>query len=69
MRISLLTLYYKEKLLFVSLHLVPVMRFLGIPCRVITNYQSAHDVDANLAIDVYHADYGVREKPSRDSVW
>uniref|UniRef100_A0A671URP0 Protein-glutamine gamma-glutamyltransferase 2 n=1 Tax=Sparus aurata TaxID=8175 RepID=A0A671URP0_SPAAU len=46
-----------------------VMRFLGIPCRVITNYQSAHDVDANLSIDVYHADYGVREKPSRDSVW
>ncbi|KAM3620796.1 uncharacterized protein V6R79_002047 [Siganus canaliculatus] len=46
-----------------------VMRLLGIPCRVISNYQSAHDVDRNLTIDVYHADYGVRERPSRDSIW
>lgn len=64
-----MTVFYKEKLLCVSLHLLPVMRFLGIPCRVITNYQSAHDVDANLTIDVYHPDYGVREIPSHDSVW
>ncbi|XP_071329119.1 protein-glutamine gamma-glutamyltransferase E [Trachinotus anak] len=46
-----------------------VMRLLGIPCRVITNYQSAHDSNKNLLIDVYHADYGVREKPSKDSIW
>ncbi|KAK7915681.1 hypothetical protein WMY93_011442 [Mugilogobius chulae] len=46
-----------------------VMRFLGIPCRVVTNYQSAHDSDMNLIIDVYHPDYGVRDIPSGDSVW
>ncbi|XP_068560608.1 protein-glutamine gamma-glutamyltransferase 2-like [Cebidichthys violaceus] len=46
-----------------------VMRLLGIPCRVVTNYQSAHDINKNLSIDVYHADYGVREKPSYESVW
>lgn len=45
------------------------MRLLGIPCRVVTNFQSAHDRNQNLTIDVYHADYGVRERPTRDSVW
>ncbi|XP_034724646.1 protein-glutamine gamma-glutamyltransferase 5-like isoform X3 [Etheostoma cragini] len=46
-----------------------VMRLLGIPCRVVTNYESAHDNDKSLTVDVYHADFGVREKPSQDSVW
>ncbi|XP_035517148.1 protein-glutamine gamma-glutamyltransferase 5 [Morone saxatilis] len=46
-----------------------VMRLLGIPCRVVTNYESAHDNNSNLIIDVYHADYGVRQKESPDSVW
>ncbi|XP_035487787.2 protein-glutamine gamma-glutamyltransferase 5 isoform X4 [Scophthalmus maximus] len=46
-----------------------VMRLFGIPCRVVTNYSSAHDTNSNLTIDVYHADYGVRERESPDSVW
>uniref|UniRef100_A0A3B3VAF8 Protein-glutamine gamma-glutamyltransferase 2 n=1 Tax=Poecilia latipinna TaxID=48699 RepID=A0A3B3VAF8_9TELE len=46
-----------------------VMRLLGIPCRVVTNYQSAHDTNKNLTVDTYYADYGVREKESKDSIW
>ncbi|XP_008406505.1 protein-glutamine gamma-glutamyltransferase E-like [Poecilia reticulata] len=46
-----------------------VMRLLGIPCRVVTNYESAHDTNKNLTVDTYYADYGVREKDSKDSVW
>ncbi|XP_053288538.1 protein-glutamine gamma-glutamyltransferase E isoform X2 [Pleuronectes platessa] len=46
-----------------------VMRLLGIPCRVVTNYESAHDTNKNLIIDVYYADYGVAGKKSPDSVW
>uniref|UniRef100_A0A3Q2DC37 Protein-glutamine gamma-glutamyltransferase 6-like n=2 Tax=Cyprinodon variegatus TaxID=28743 RepID=A0A3Q2DC37_CYPVA len=46
-----------------------VMRLLGIPCRVVTNFQSAHDTNKNLTIDTYFADYGVREKETKDSVW
>uniref|UniRef100_A0A8C1VSS6 Protein-glutamine gamma-glutamyltransferase 2 n=1 Tax=Cyprinus carpio TaxID=7962 RepID=A0A8C1VSS6_CYPCA len=34
-----------------------VLRCLGIPCRVVTNYQSAHDTDQNLVIDEYFSDY------------
>lgn len=45
------------------------MRFLGVPCRVVTNFQSAHDTDANLIIDVYYSDDGVTELESNDSVW
>ncbi|XP_056316671.1 protein-glutamine gamma-glutamyltransferase 2 [Danio aesculapii] len=46
-----------------------VMRCLGIPCRVVTNFQSAHDTDRNLVVDEYFSDYGVRPKQSLDSVW
>ncbi|KAM3621322.1 uncharacterized protein V6R79_009571 [Siganus canaliculatus] len=46
-----------------------VMRLLGIPCRVITNFASAHDVDRNLTIDVYHSEDGVPSRESADSIW
>ncbi|XP_036387675.1 protein-glutamine gamma-glutamyltransferase 2-like [Megalops cyprinoides] len=46
-----------------------VMRCLGIPCRVVTNFESAHDTDGSLTIDEFFSDYGVRPRESRDSVW
>ncbi|ROK31087.1 Protein-glutamine gamma-glutamyltransferase 2 [Anabarilius grahami] len=45
------------------------LRCLGIPCRVVTNFQSAHDTDQNLIVDEFFSDYGVRPKQSLDSVW
>lgn len=55
--------------IFVSLCLRLVMRFLGIPCRVVTNFESAHDTNANLSIDMYYDDNGLREKETHDSIW
>ncbi|XP_076581081.1 protein-glutamine gamma-glutamyltransferase 2-like [Chaetodon auriga] len=46
-----------------------VMRFLGIPCRVVTNFQSAHDTNYNLTIDEYYDDFGMRASESPDSIW
>ncbi|XP_072239324.1 protein-glutamine gamma-glutamyltransferase E-like [Leuresthes tenuis] len=46
-----------------------VMRLLGIPCRVISNFQSAHDTNGNLTIDSYYSEEGFRELNARDSVW
>ncbi|XP_034284988.1 coagulation factor XIII A chain [Pantherophis guttatus] len=46
------------------------LRCLGIPGRVITNYSSAHDNDANLQMDVFMDEYGkVDSKLTRDSIW
>ncbi|XP_041639554.1 protein-glutamine gamma-glutamyltransferase 5-like [Cheilinus undulatus] len=35
-----------------------VMRFFGIPCRVVTNFASAHDNNANLTIDTVYDEEG-----------
>ncbi|KAM3840334.1 coagulation factor XIII A chain isoform 1-T1 [Vipera latastei] len=46
------------------------LRSLGIPGRVITNYSSAHDNDANLQMDVFVDEYGKMDpKLTRDSIW
>ncbi|NXC47942.1 TGM2 glutamyltransferase, partial [Penelope pileata] len=46
-----------------------VMRCLGVPSRVVTNYNSAHDTNGNLVIDRYLSEAGVEERRSRDSIW
>ncbi|KAK5599963.1 hypothetical protein CRENBAI_012992 [Crenichthys baileyi] len=45
-----------------------VSRALGIPCRVVTNFGSAHDTDANLVIKRLYDENG--DRISRDdSIW
>ncbi|XP_004711812.1 coagulation factor XIII A chain [Echinops telfairi] len=46
------------------------LRCLGIPARVVTNYFSAHDNDANLQTDIFlEEDGNVNKKLTKDSVW
>lgn len=47
-----------------------VLRCLGIPARLITNYSSAHDNNANLQLDFFLDDEGqVDNRLTKDSVW
>lgn len=47
-----------------------VCRCLGIPCRTITNYSSAHDTHNSLTIDYFFDEEGNPVKElNRDSVW
>ncbi|XP_072487656.1 protein-glutamine gamma-glutamyltransferase 2 isoform X2 [Notamacropus eugenii] len=46
-----------------------VMRCLGIPCRVITNFNSAHDSNANLVIDLYRDEKGDRLNAMNEMIW
>ncbi|XP_054836156.1 protein-glutamine gamma-glutamyltransferase 5-like isoform X2 [Eublepharis macularius] len=47
-----------------------VMRCLGIPTRVVTNFNSGHDTDGNLVIDVFYDKTGqLLPRESKDSVW
>ncbi|XP_056155329.1 protein-glutamine gamma-glutamyltransferase 2a, partial [Lampris incognitus] len=45
-----------------------VSRALGIPCRVVTNFGSAHDTNANLVIEKIYDENGERIS-NDDSVW
>ncbi|KAM5135137.1 protein-glutamine gamma-glutamyltransferase 2 [Mantella aurantiaca] len=46
-----------------------VLRCLGIPCRVITNYYSAHDTNSNLVVDQYLDYKGIKQKDQKDMIW
>ncbi|XP_058146079.1 protein-glutamine gamma-glutamyltransferase Z [Dasypus novemcinctus] len=47
-----------------------VMRCLGVPTRVVSNFRSAHNVDGNLTIDTYY-DKNAEMLPTqrRDKIW
>lgn len=45
------------------------MRVLGIPCRVVTNFNSAHDTNGNLVIEEYYSETGRKLNRTKDSIW
>uniref|UniRef100_A0A4W6C7B9 Protein-glutamine gamma-glutamyltransferase 2 n=1 Tax=Lates calcarifer TaxID=8187 RepID=A0A4W6C7B9_LATCA len=45
-----------------------ISRALGIPCRVVTNYLSAHDTNSNLVIETYIDENGDLIR-SREMIW
>lgn len=45
------------------------MRVLGIPARVVTVFNAAHDTDASLAIEEFYTTRGQKLGLSKDSVW
>ncbi|KAK9405033.1 protein-glutamine gamma-glutamyltransferase 2 [Crotalus adamanteus] len=46
-----------------------VLRCLGIPARVVTNYNSAHDTNGNLVIEQYLDENGKLQRGNRDMIW
>ncbi|NXS11598.1 TGM4 glutamyltransferase, partial [Neodrepanis coruscans] len=47
-----------------------VMRCLGVPCRCVSTFNSAHDTEENLRVDIYMNESGEKlNSMSLDSVW
>ncbi|XP_063062505.1 coagulation factor XIII A chain-like [Engraulis encrasicolus] len=50
--------------------LTTVLRCIGIPTRVVTNFNSAHDSTGNLKTDIYIDRFGSMDRTAtRDSIW
>ncbi|KAK7144172.1 hypothetical protein R3I94_010565 [Phoxinus phoxinus] len=59
---------YRQSWVFAAV-MCTVMRALGIPTRVVTNFNSAHDTNANMVIKEYYSEKGKKLSAGRDSVW
>lgn len=45
------------------------MRVLGIPSRVVTVFNAAHDSDGNTTVEEFYSTTGVKLGLSKDSIW
>lgn len=45
------------------------MRVLGVPSRVVTVFNAAHDTDGNLSVEEYYSSSGEKLNLTKDSVW
>lgn len=59
----------KKKISLKKTIISPVMRVLGIPSRVVTVFNAAHDSDGNLSIEEYYSSTGEKLNLTKDSVW
>ncbi|KAK9306073.1 hypothetical protein QLX08_003130 [Tetragonisca angustula] len=74
---KILQLYYKTKrpvkygqCWVFSGVLATVCRTLGLPCRIVTNYASAHDTQSSLTVDYFvDAEGRVMDELNSDSIW
>ncbi|XP_037627413.1 protein-glutamine gamma-glutamyltransferase 5-like isoform X2 [Sebastes umbrosus] len=62
------TVRYGQCWVFASV-LCTVMRVLGIPSRVVTVFNAAHDGDGNLKIQEFYTSTGEKLNLSKDSIW
>lgn len=46
-----------------------MLRCLGIPTRVVTNYNSAHDQNSNLLIEYFRNEFGELEANKSEMIW
>ncbi|XP_023570521.1 protein-glutamine gamma-glutamyltransferase 2 [Octodon degus] len=46
-----------------------VLRCLGVPTRVVTNYNSAHDQNSNLLIEYFRNEFGEIEGNKSEMIW
>jgi len=63
--------FYVVSCLYICMYVFNlVLRAIGIPARPVTNYESAHDTEANRTID-YYFDSNCNSLPdkSADSIW